>query len=262
MTQFSRVMRFLAWSCLYLFVFCGSGLAKEAPVLADSDCIKCHPQQPATIESKGGKHKTEVGCTDCHQEHGPLGKEIIPKCDMCHSGTPHYEIENCGSCHMDPHAPLEINLESATNADCLTCHPQQGQELSTFPSAHTEQDCTFCHPDIHKKFLECGECHDPHTPDMTYKDCLSCHPPHKPLEITYGADTPSETCAACHKQAYDLLMANTTKHHDLACAFCHKERHRNIPPCQACHGEPHSPELHKRFAKCGECHGIAHDLVK
>lgn len=199
---------------------------------------------------------------DCHLEHGPLGKEIIPKCDMCHSGAAHYELKDCSICHVDPHAPLGINLSKAANTDCLTCHPQQGQEMKSFPSMHAEQECLLCHPDTHKTILRCGECHEPHTAEMTYADCLSCHPPHKPLEITYEIETPSKTCAACHAKAYDLLVKNTTKHHDLTCAFCHRERHGKIPPCQACHGTPHSPNLHKKFPKCGECHGIAHDLVK
>ena len=255
-----KMVVILAVICL--FALCGNGWAKKAATLTDADCIKCHPQQPVTIESQGGKHKTEVGCMDCHLEHGPLGKETIPKCDMCHSGTPHYELKDCSVCHVDPHAPLGIQLGPEVTAGCLTCHPQQGQEMKTFPSMHAEQDCSLCHPEEHKEFLECAECHEPHTPEMTYKDCLSCHPPHKPLEITYEIETPSKTCAPCHAQAYDLLLKNTTKHHDLTCAFCHREKHGNIPPCQACHGTPHSPDLHKKFPKCGECHGIAHNLVK
>jgi hypothetical protein len=45
----------------------------EVPPLTDSHCVHCHPQQPATIEARGAKHKTAVGCQNCHVEHPPLG---------------------------------------------------------------------------------------------------------------------------------------------------------------------------------------------
>ena len=51
-------------------------------VLTNADCIKCHTKPVADIDAKGGKHKTEVGCQDCHVGHPPAVKKIIPDCSQ------------------------------------------------------------------------------------------------------------------------------------------------------------------------------------
>lgn len=239
----------------------GSDAAAQNAVLSNSDCVKCHPQQNATIEGKGAKHKTAIGCLDCHVEHPPAGTNAIPACSMCHSGKPHYDLPQCATCHSDPHDPLGIKLGEKNTPVCLTCHPPQGQELKTAPSKHTQLDCSYCHP-VHRQFLNCLKCHEPHTKDMTYQTCRSCHAPHKPLEVKYTMDTPSESCAACHGDAYDNLKANKTKHHNLSCAYCHRDKHKVVPPCEACHGKPHAPAMHEKKPTCGGCHETAHTLVK
>jgi len=80
----------------------------QTATLQNTDCIKCHKKEPATVERNGGLHKTAVGCLDCHTEHPPLGTKTIPQCAMCHTGKLHYELENCLSCHSDPHEPLAL----------------------------------------------------------------------------------------------------------------------------------------------------------
>ena len=229
------------------------------PAISDAQCVHCHPQQPETIAAQGGKHKTEVGCQDCHTEHPPQGTGAIPQCSMCHSGEPHYELENCASCHTDTHAPLAIKLAGDISGPCLSCHPQQGEEVQAHPSAHTDLACNECHT-VHRQIPVCMECHEKHTGDMDFEACKTCHPVHKPLLVTYPDDVPSHYCGACHGEALSQLQANKTKHHDLACAYCHKEKHKNVPPCQLCHGEPHPSAMLQKFPKCGDCHGTAHDL--
>ena len=231
----------------------------EVPPLTDSHCVHCHPQQPATIEAQGAKHKTEVGCQDCHVEHPPLGANAVPECSMCHSGESHYELVGCSNCHSDTHAPLDLKLEGEITGPCLTCHQQQGKEVKDHPSAHTDVACSECHT-AHRKVPECMVCHEKHTEDMEFKTCLSCHPVHMPLEITYVRETPSRYCTACHEEAGSLLQSNTTKHHDLSCAYCHRDKHKTIPPCVACHGQPHPDSMLKKFPECGDCHGTGHDL--
>ena len=230
------------------------------PELTNSQCVLCHPQQPQTIDARGGKHKTDVGCLDCHREHPPQGAQAIPECGLCHSGQPHYELEQCSSCHSNTHAPLDLKIEGKITGPCLTCHQQQGEEVTNHPSAHTDLACNECHA-IHRKIPDCMECHEKHTQDMDYALCVSCHPVHMPLSVTYTEDTPSNYCGACHEKAVSLLEANTTKHHDLACVYCHKNKHKTVPPCFACHSKPHSDSMMKKFPECGNCHGIAHDLV-
>jgi len=231
----------------------------ETPGLDSVPCVACHPKEPSTIAAQGGKHKTEVGCTDCHTEHPPKGTQAIPACDMCHSGKPHYTLENCGGCHSDPHAPLALAMEGDFTGPCLTCHKPQGDELKAHPSMHTELFCTDCHA-VHKQIPDCMECHEKHTEDMDLASCKSCHPVHMPLVVKYGQDTPSHYCAACHQEADAFLIKNTTKHHDLACVYCHKFEHKTVPPCFACHPDQHPEAMLKKFPNCGDCHGTAHDL--
>ncbi len=227
--------------------------------IADAQCVNCHPQQPQTIAEKGAKHKTEVGCQDCHMEHPPLGASAVPACSMCHSDGAHYELENCGGCHTNTHAPLDIKLEGELTAPCLSCHAQQGQEVQDHPSAHTDLACNECHAE-HRQIPVCMDCHEKHTGDMDFEACKSCHPVHMPLVIAYGPEIPSHYCGACHEDAMILLQANTTKHHDLACTACHPDKHTAIEQCTDCHGVPHPAGMLQKFPKCGDCHGTAHDL--
>ena len=229
------------------------------PVLTNAQCVMCHPQQVQTIGGHGAKHKTEVGCLDCHQEHPPQGADAIPECSMCHSGEAHYELEQCASCHTDVHAPLDMTLEGELTAACLTCHEQQGMEVKKHPSAHTDVVCNECHA-AHRQIPNCMDCHEKHTEDMDYQACVACHPVHMPLVITYGQETPNQWCGACHGDAYDLLFKTTTKHHNVTCVACHKDQHQYTPACTVCHPDPHPKPMLEKFPKCGQCHGIAHDL--
>jgi len=185
--------------------------------LTDAVCVNCHPVQPQTIAAQGAKHKTEVGCMDCHEEHPPIGAGAIPECSMCHADEPHYNLEGCGSCHTDTHAPLDIKLDGELTEPCLTCHAPPGQELQAHPSAHTDLACNECHS-AHRLIPECMECHEKHTDDMNFEACKTCNPVHMPTVVTYPDEIPSHYCGACHEEAVSLLQANTTKHHDLACA--------------------------------------------
>jgi hypothetical protein len=235
--------------------------AKAAPPeMTNAQCVLCHAQQPQTIDASGAKHKTEVGCLDCHREHPPQGAEAIPECGVCHSGEPHYALEECASCHSDTHAPLELTLEGKITGPCLTCHQKQGEEVKKHPSAHTDMACNECHDKTHKNIPSCMNCHEKHTEEMDFAACVSCHPVHMPLVVTYDDKTPSGYCGGCHEEALTLLMANTTKHHDLSCVYCHKDKHKVVPPCFACHSKPHSDAMMKKFPKCGDCHSTAHDL--
>jgi hypothetical protein len=236
---------------------------KQTTQLSNSDCIKCHQNVVNIVEEKGSKHKTAVGCLDCHRGHPPMvsKEKIIPECSMCHSGKPHYQIGGCNTCHSNPHAPLDMKLASNITDPCLSCHPQQGNELKNYPSKHTKLFCTSCHAK-HKQVPPCLVCHRPHTTEMVNKDCLVCHPAHQPLTITYGPDMPSKFCAPCHQKYYDTLLSTDTKHSKLACVFCHKEKHKMIPECQTCHGTPHPSAMLQKFPKCNMCHISAHSLGK
>ncbi len=232
--------------------------------LSSDDCNKCHDQQPKDILESGKAHRTEVSCIECHEGHAPKsGDDIIPSCNNCHDGTPHFELQKCVSCHTNPHTPLVISIDSNTTQPCLTCHTDQMAQLRQNESKHTNMDCSSCHRQTHKMIPDCMHCHSPHSKEMVQKDCLTCHKPHMPIEVSYPAEIPSQSCAACHEDVLELLNENPAKHKTLSCATCHQDKHKAIPECQSCHGpSPHPQAMHDKFPECGSCHGAAHDLNK
>lgn len=233
--------------------------AIQTPKLLNDDCIKCHSKAPTDIAAAGTKHKTEIGCQDCHNGHPPTTKKIIPLCSQCHDGKPHYKLAACNSCHFNPHTPLNIKMGRNITDPCLTCHTGQIVKLRDNKSKHTALFCSTCH-DTHGKIPDCTQCHKAHATDQTNADCKKCHQAHMPKNIAYNDKTPSKDCAACHKAAYTLLTASTFKHKNLSCVACHQAKHKMVPQCQSCHGTPHPAPMLAQFPKCGFCHSIAHDL--
>ena len=233
----------------------------ELVSLEVSDCAKCHQDAPASIASNGGKHQTAVTCLDCHGEHPPWGEDVIPQCSMCHEDRSHFELENCLGCHSNPHEPLALNLSGDIKDACLTCHEGPGEDFANYESAHAEQSCTFCH-EVHGQIPDCSICHEPHAEGQMTSDCLACHPAHHPLEINYALTTPRNFCVPCHEEVGELMAKTVTKHQTFTCAFCHRGSHPNVPECQICHGEPHSPLMHQKFPTCIDCHLDPHYLVK
>ncbi|WP_224983386.1 cytochrome c3 family protein [Geomonas agri] len=229
------------------------------PKLLNDDCIKCHSKAPADIAAAGTKHKTEIGCQDCHNGHPPKTRKIIPLCSQCHEGKPHYKLAACNSCHFNPHTPLNIKMGRNITDPCLTCHTGQIVKLRDNKSKHTALFCSTCH-NTHGMIPECTQCHKAHFAEQTNADCKKCHQAHMPKNIVYDAQTPSRDCAACHKKAFEQLTASAFKHKNLACVTCHKAKHKMVPQCQSCHGTPHPASMLAKFPKCGTCHSIAHDL--
>lgn len=237
--------------------------------LQNTDCTKCHNVQPADITRNGGKHKTAVGCLDCHVEHLPLGKATIPQCAMCHNSSEqqHFglgERKVCLGCHRNPHTPLDVTVDDVPEVSkgCKTCHSEKGEEFATYPSKHAQKNCTHCHPTKHKVIKKCLECHEPHADFMVFEDCLRCHKPHSPLNIKYADDTPSKYCGACHTEIFTMLSKSKAKHGTFNCAFCHKTKHPTVPNCADCHGSPHDKTILNPFnSDCLKCHRNPHDLI-
>lgn len=259
----SVVVAFI-FSALFIFPAEQASAQDKRPQLQVSDCAKCHIKEPKWIATKGGKHKTDVTCLDCHVEHLPNGKDLIPKCSRCHDDpdTPHFRLKHCLGCHTNPHMPIaSLKLPDDAKAACGTCHAQELKWMTENKSKHAEQSCTFCHP-VHGQIPKCSECHEPHMKGQKMADCVTCHNPHKPLDIVPPATTPVAFCAPCHKDVAEKLSKTTTKHGQLRCVYCHKGKHPTVPTCQECHGLPHGPAIHKKFPKCLKCHLDPHLLVK
>jgi predicted CXXCH cytochrome family protein len=257
--------------CLAGMLTTGAMAADAAPakaVLSNADCVKCHTKPVESIETKGGAHKSQIGCQDCHVGHPPAvpGKKIIPQCSMCHSDKPHYKLANCLSCHNNPHTPKIISFGKNVTDPCLTCHSPQIVKLRENKSKHTALNCSACH-DVHGKIPACTQCHklatapgSYHSTEVVQADCKKCHQAHMPKVVTYGKETANKYCAACHKDAFNLLTASKAKHSKVPCVDCHKGKHKAIPKCGDCHGVPHPAAMMAKFPKCSECHNIAHDL--
>lgn len=234
---------------------------KYDAVVSSSLCAGCHNKVVKEVNERGTDHKS-VACIDCHRQHPPSKRDVIPACLLCHSPAKkdHYKIKNCVSCHH-PHYPMELDFEKimSSKSACVSCHPKQGGQLQKNPSKHTKLDCNECHPK-HRESATCVTCHKPHTQNMTNKDCFRCHEPHMPLQVFYEDDIPSPFCSACHSKESDDLSKTTTKHHELECTYCHKKEHKTTIQCKKCHGEPHSEDIHKKYSECMDCHKDAHKL--
>lgn len=248
--------------CLCILLsLCLSSSKVFAAGLENGDCIKCHTQEVTEIMERGRKHGTAVTCLDCHLEHPPLGRDVIPECSICHAAETksHYALAECVVCH-NPHSPLaiEFNKMETVKPVCSSCHDNEGSQLSDYPSMHNELDCTACHPS-HGKWMSCLECHDAHTANMDYDACLKCHKPHMPTVVKYDI-VPNDWCSGCHAEAFETLAVNQSKHHDLSCVYCHKYQHKLVPECETCHGLPHGQKMHKKYPDCRECHTGPHNL--
>lgn len=232
---------------------------KASSTLTNADCVKCHAGPPADIAAGGGKHKSEIGCQDCHTGHRPTSKANIPACSGCHDGKPHFKLAGCNGCHQNPHKPTNIILGGNITEPCLSCHAKAGDALRSQKSRHATRACTFCHKE-HGKIPSCLGCHKPHATTMTQADCGKCHKAHTPKNVTYAESTPSAQCGSCHRAPFAQLDASKSKHHELSCATCHQEKHRAMPKCTDCHDAPHDEAILAKFGRCGECHKTAHDL--
>ncbi len=245
--------------CLLMFLFSTLSLAENnSPELAEEDCIKCHPSNIQEVNERGALHKTEVSCIDCHEEHPPEGKNIIPACSACHPSdtNPHYAIKDCKKCHH-PHYPKEMDLSKIDHVKpaCVSCHPTEGKENKTYPSEHSELDCKECHLK-HGESIACLECHDPHSPEMKYRDCFLCHKPHRPTAIKYDAVVPPILCASCHNETVETVDNRGGPHKPVACIDCHREhppaKNNVIPKCSICHAPSDKP--HYKVGNCVSCH--------
>ncbi len=235
--------------------------------LSSVDCVKCHYQVVVNVDSHGEAHK-ELSCLDCHEEHPPLGINVIPECATCHAAddSEHFAIQKCQSCH-NPHTPLLIDFTAfdAVQPACATCHQEQIEEMAGNPSGHSEQDCNACHSQHglqQGQYNTCLDCHEGHSAEMALPDCLKCHQPHSPANIAYGDDVAVSLCASCHEDVAASLQARPTLHSEMACVECHSDQHMNIASCVDCHEQPHDEFMHTKFPECLTCHRDPHDLAK
>ncbi|SHJ27115.1 hypothetical protein SAMN02745165_01923 [Malonomonas rubra DSM 5091] len=243
---------------LLMVLFAPPALSSE---LTLEDCSKCHLIQQKTLLASGGKHASAVTCVDCHPHHLPTDKTTRLDCASCHTDRPHYQLDNCQHCHLDPHQPLMSLRDPLKPAkkECLSCHAEVGQQMAAEPSRHAKLFCNRCH-EKHRQIPACLDCHQPHQQSQSADVCQQCHPAHQPLLVAPSGRLPANACRPCHVEEANDLASTTTLHGGINCLYCHKGRHPSTPQCQDCHGLPHTQAIHGKYRDCLECHGDAHNL--
>lgn len=239
--------------------------SQEITPLTPAECARCHASIFNQIKKEGGKHQIE--CVSCHtifHAYNPVKQnwqEIMPKCQTCHGLIHGDKFAACASCHSNPHAPkTQMAMTPEFSTKCADCHAKVSQVLVQNPSKHTIVDCAKCHHDKHGYIPSCMECHKPHSSDQTVKDCLVCHPAHSPLNISYDDSVKNNVCGGCHDAVYKKIQSTTSKHGQVTCVKCHHNKHKFVPQCQECHGQPHGEVVLKKFPSCLQCHIDVHDL--
>jgi len=239
--------------------------AGEITPMSPAECGRCHSSVYNLIKNEGGRHQIE--CVKCHTKYhaySPVKQnwdQIMPKCQECHGLFHGQKFPVCTQCHGEPHAPKKQITASAELAKaCGDCHTKVGEELQQNPSKHTLVACGMCHHDKHGYIPSCMECHKPHSADQTVKECLACHPVHKPLMISYGETVKNDVCGGCHTQVLQKIKSTVSKHGQVTCVKCHHSKHKYVPQCQECHGQPHGEVVLKKFPNCLQCHIDVHDL--
>ncbi len=255
-------------SAHYALSNCGECHNPHAPLKIDfaaikdvqRACVTCHNAIVQDLSDNGGRHKTEIACQDCHQQHPKQGEGVKVECAWCHApdDRAHFAIDNCLTCH-NPHHPKDVDLagKGELKEVCLSCHEGVVQVDEGISNAHAEFACNECHQS-HGDAPDCTECHEPHSDSMTVKDCQSCHAPHNPRAMKELAQAPAALCGACHEGPVEAF-ANGGAHIDVGCGGCH-EAHGAIPVCADCHGA--DERAHFGLDGCASCHNPHAPLVE
>jgi len=146
----------------------------QLPADAKDQCGTCHEQELKWVQDNPSKH-AEKSCVFCHWAHGK-----IPNCSKCHE--PHLEgqvMDDCLTCHQNPHKPLEIVPPDNTKVEfCGACHDEVAANLAKTPYKHSKLLCVYCHKGEHPTVPKCQDCHGtPHGPGIhkAMPNCLDCH---------------------------------------------------------------------------------------
>ena len=158
---------------------------RGVPVVADSDCARCHGDISFRLASSDFDHAAwtgfslvgahaQVACTGCHT---PSAAALLPSGETRRLGPA--SGGDCASCHADPHVGQFRDARGAI--DCARCHSVSGEfELADF---NHDRDTRFALDKDHVR-LDCGACHKAFPlPDgseaVRYRplgrECSSCH---------------------------------------------------------------------------------------
>ncbi len=145
-------------------------------------CQSCHLQL-----KRGNGEVRERNCLDCHDNDGPVTKEIGNK-KLMH----------------EKHVAVQ-------NAHCFNCHePVEHKETDFIDIARGQ--CTACHPDHHRyqRMLLTGKGGTgvPTTPSLMFSvktNCLACHKEERIVNGELVAHGTGKTCVTCHTEKHEAM---------------------------------------------------------
>ena len=199
----------------------GKGLIvsfKEKNAAARSDvCLQCHEKEKSFFQFGRSTHKlSAVGCTDCHQVHGPRAGARLLKKD---------EITLCFSCHQDVKSNFYLpNTHKVIQGalKCTDCHTPHGSR----ERASLRKTNIF----------------------VKYEVCFNCHPEKRGPWVYEHLAQKTEGCSTCHVPHGSpnrfLLIRREAR---ALCAECHGIRHYPTISCINCHTQIHGSNFSSRF---------------
>jgi DmsE family decaheme c-type cytochrome len=179
-------------------------------------CLACHSQENKNFIFPSGDHmKGSVTCSDCHQPHSEMGKDML----LTKQG---YKL--CLNCHREIAEKLVLNERhriSEGMVQCTDCHQTHEQSPRTRLGGFKQEACFKCHTDKQGPFIYehgairvegCTACHDPHgsvnrhmlTHQSTADLCFSCH---ASLPIWHNRFTPDSVCTNCHSTIHGSQLS-------------------------------------------------------
>jgi len=178
----------------------------------DVACVSCHsihktskpqPQQPEkcfechkSVKAEANKFshhpiiEGKVKCSDCHNPHGTLSKNMIKA-----------ETVNllCYNCHAEKRGPY-INQHPPVEEDCMICHAPHGTKAYRLTREKMPNLCNNCHGGVHSSGMWTGanSFDGPGTKSGRYfaQSCVNCH-----VNI-HGSNAPTGTSGR-HGQRFE-----------------------------------------------------------
>lgn len=150
-------------------------------------------------------------------------------------------------------------IKPMTSLECGRCHYNVFTDIRDKGGDH-QLACRKCHETFHtykpgKEWKDvvpdCNTCHNQFH-GKEFPDCLRCHEnAHAPSE-SLNVEKMAPDCQACHTAPAADFKKFPSAHSEMSCYECHHDKHRYIPTCVECHGEPHTPYVDD--AGCIACH--------
>ena len=212
-------------------------------------CEACHGAGSRHIAwARQGSHAGDDGLAPVRGTDGAVWT-IDPATSVAHRSrarTSHVEIDMCARCHsrriqltdeVDAGQPLTDSYRpSLLDEGLYFADGQINAEVYEYGS--------FLQSRMYLGGVTCGDCHEPHKPDLISRPdetCRRCHPSTfaTPAHHHHARTSPGSSCVACHMPARTLLAIDVRHDHSFrvprpdltlkigspnACASCHANR--------------------------------------